>query len=311
MDYKKKYNDLLERARKLRDKNCDGCKMCMESLFDGLAESEDERIRKEILEFVTIVADSKSNKMEWISWLEKQGEDKKEINNFDVLPGLYKCVHRMFDGTPEGRLLFEVDNVYKCLSKHDRAEFEVSYGHSVYLEDPVVRKHFIPFEKQGEPKQEENDQKCEPFRIKKGEWYVCIHDFCNKGIKVGEIIQAEHDDTIRGIGFLYMENKYFRPAFENEKPQVDGFDAELNALLKKYEHLPKEELQEPLEFYLGVVCDDLDVVREGKPKWSDEDEELLQHCCGAVAAADYYTLEDKEEMEKWLKSLKQRIGGEK
>ena len=75
---------------------------------------------------------------------------KKEINNFDVLPGLYKCVHRMFDGTPDGRLLFEIGNVYKCLSKHDRAEFEVSYGHSIYLEDPVVRKHFIPFESKGE-----------------------------------------------------------------------------------------------------------------------------------------------------------------
>ena len=46
-----------------------------------------------------------------------------------------------------------------------------------------------------------------------------------------------------------------------------------------------------------------------KPKWSDDDEELLQHCCGAVAAADYYTLEDKEEMENWLKTIKQRMGG--
>ena len=83
-------------------------------------------------------------------WLEKQGKDKKEINNFDVRPGLYKCVHRMFDGTPDGRLLFEIGNVYKCISKHDRAEFEVSYGHSIYLEDPVVRKHFIPFESKNE-----------------------------------------------------------------------------------------------------------------------------------------------------------------
>ena len=41
--------------------------------------------------------------------------------------------------------------------------------------------------------------------------------------------------------------------------------------------------------------------------WSDEDEENMQHCCGAIAAADYYTLEDKEEMENWLKSLKKRI----
>ena len=42
-------------------------------------------------------------------------------------------------------------------------------------------------------------------------------------------------------------------------------------------------------------------------KWTEEDEELFQHCCGAVAAADYYTLEDKEEMENWLKSLKKRM----
>ena len=33
----------------------------------------------------------------------------------------------------------------------------------------------------------------------------------------------------------------------------DGFDAELNALLKKYEHLPKHELADILEFYLWVV----------------------------------------------------------
>lgn len=84
--------------------------------------------------------------------IEKQSEHKQEINNFDVIPGLYKCVHRMFDDTPEGKLLFEVGKIYKCLSKHDRAEFEVSYGHSVYLEDPVVCKHFIPFGKEGKPK---------------------------------------------------------------------------------------------------------------------------------------------------------------
>ena len=49
---------------------------------------------------------------------------------------------------------------------------------------------------------------------------------------------------------------------------------------------------------------------EQKPvEWSDEDEENLQHCIGAIHAADYYTLEDKNEMEMWLKSLKQRMGG--
>ena len=60
--------------------------------------------------------------------------------------------------------------------------------------------------------------------------------------------------------------------------------------------------------YKGVYDKHLAWLEKQAPKqeWSDEDEELLQHCCGAVAAADYYTLEDKEEMENWLKSLKQR-----
>ena len=46
---------------------------------------------------------------------------------------------------------------------------------------------------------------------------------------------------------------------------------------------------------------------EQKHTWSDEDEENLQNCCGAIGAADYYTYDDKQEMEKWLKSLKERL----
>ena len=68
-------------------------------------------------------------------------------DEWQVAEGLYKCTKRMFDGTPEGKILFEVGEVYKCLSKHDIAEFEVSYGHSVFIIDPVVKKHFIPLGK--------------------------------------------------------------------------------------------------------------------------------------------------------------------
>ena len=123
----------------------------LEKYINNMSNKDDERLRKTAIAFLKDFAEQGyENAVECIDWLEKQGEDKKEINNFDVLPGLYKCVHRMFDGTPDGKLLFEIGNVYKCLSKHDRAEFEVSYGHSVYLEDPVVCKYFIPFESKGE-----------------------------------------------------------------------------------------------------------------------------------------------------------------
>ena len=154
--------------------------------------------------------------------LEKQDEQKQEINNFDVLPGLYKCVHRMFDETPEGRLLFEVGNVYKCLSKHDRAEFEVSYGHSVYLEDPVVCKHFIPFEKQGEQKPIIEMKSAEESLGIDSDTYNEIVDECIYGenkpadivepkFKVGDWVVYYRNDSSREVLQVYdiRDGRYY------------------------------------------------------------------------------------------------------
>lgn len=148
--------------------------------------------------------------------LKKQDEDKKEINNFDVLPGLYKCIHRMFDGTPDGRLLFEIDNVYKCLSKHDRAEFEVSYGHSVYLEDPIVCKYFTPFESKDEQTSSQtnigkNGQKSSDkteTRFKVGDWVVFV--------KSKSIYQVEKKENYKYTLRHISGNLLYLP-FSNEK----------------------------------------------------------------------------------------------
>ena len=75
--------------------------------------------------------------------LEKQGDNKECDEEWEVTTGLYKCTKRMFDGSPENRLWFEIGSLYKCVSKDDIAEFESSYGHNVFLIDPVVREHFI------------------------------------------------------------------------------------------------------------------------------------------------------------------------
>lgn len=63
-------------------------------------------------------------------------------------------------------------------------------------------------------------------------------------------------------------------------------------------------------FLEGAVWADEHHVNAFKLKWSDQDEENLQHCCGAIWAADYYTYDDKQEMEEWLKSLKERLKNE-
>lgn len=75
------------------------------------------------------------------------------------------------------------------------------------------------------------------------------------------------------------------------------------------------ELQEDIYYipkgFHAEIDDDKVVIKKGeKPtEWSDEDEENLQHCCMAISADSLHTYEDKQEMEVWLKSLKNRIGG--
>lgn len=113
---------------------------------------EDERMRKEIINFLRLPHRQfvgKRDHEKWIAWLEKQGDNKECGNEWKVITGLYKCTKRMFDGTPEGRLLFEVGNLYKCVKIHkcvtnnDVAVFESPYGLPVFLTDSMVREHFI------------------------------------------------------------------------------------------------------------------------------------------------------------------------
>lgn len=89
MNYEKKYKEALERARELLSrciKDSDRRTKIyrvedIESIFPELKENEDERIRKEIISFI---ADRKNwfpkeeTKASWISWLEKQGEQKSD-----------------------------------------------------------------------------------------------------------------------------------------------------------------------------------------------------------------------------------------
>ena len=133
--------------------------------------------------------------------------------------------------------------------------------------------------------------------------------------KDGEIMKIDAIDTSSPEWAEIVEEckhnglEQAKKSNKEELMEVDGFDAELNALLKKYEHLPKKELQEPLEFYLGVVKDDLDVVREDKSRWTEEDEELCQDTLDAFEALanELNPSVDWGELYDWFKSIKQRM----
>ncbi len=164
----KEQRDLL--FRKMKEAGCewDSEKKELKKIEVASKESDDETIRKTLIEYIKGIKSWNYflgiSKEQMITWLEKQGDNKEFDDEWEVSTGLYKCIKRMFDGTPEGKLLFETGNLYKCISKHAIAEFESSYGHSVFLIDPVVRKHFIKVEdtteKQDEQKSNSQMEKC-------------------------------------------------------------------------------------------------------------------------------------------------------
>ena len=77
MDYKKKYKDAMERAKKWGLTH----KLCIEDIFPELAESEDERIRSCIGVILTDATEQRFTDYgvslkDCLAWLKKQKEQK-------------------------------------------------------------------------------------------------------------------------------------------------------------------------------------------------------------------------------------------
>ena len=71
MDYEQKYKEALAKARQLCEYPTSKPFVSdLQDLFTELKESEDERIRKEIIDYIK----TGTYKKDWITWLEKQGE---------------------------------------------------------------------------------------------------------------------------------------------------------------------------------------------------------------------------------------------
>jgi len=86
MNYEQKYKDALERARNLHKDAIDKGESLRakqwEIIFPELAESEDERIRNEIIRFLLLPHPEfvgKINHDEWIVWLEKQKTSEEAL----------------------------------------------------------------------------------------------------------------------------------------------------------------------------------------------------------------------------------------
>lgn len=106
MDYEKKYKEALSFLKDLKPYMSDYCTEKLEGFFPELSESEDEKIRKELLEHCLNRRDGKqicvdaSDYRRWAVWLEKQGEQKPvewdypygENETIDKLMAIAECL---------------------------------------------------------------------------------------------------------------------------------------------------------------------------------------------------------------------------
>jgi len=97
IDYKKLYEEALERARKF---TIPDAVEALKYVFPELAESEDERVRKELLEHCINRRDGKQvcvdagDYRRWADWLEKQGEKSNSVYDEELSEMLGSIIRR-------------------------------------------------------------------------------------------------------------------------------------------------------------------------------------------------------------------------
>ena len=132
----KAYDEALKVLHKYDGANIMFSQSLKEEMFPELKESEDERIRKEIIEFVknscfVRTKDSKHNREQMLAWLEKQGEHANFRNKIQI----GDKVTRNEDG-----VLVNLSQL-KRVAKKDEKQGEYHFSH----DDEVILNQLIGF----------------------------------------------------------------------------------------------------------------------------------------------------------------------
>jgi len=192
MDYEKKYKEALQKIRELIEKGKENgwtiitYEKDFEEIFPELKESEDEKIRKELIKFVKV---NIPNEERYIDWLEKQ-KLTKNINKEDEEVRQY---------------------LIRTMKQND-------------INVPMVQKALAWLEKQNSNVDNANKEYWRGYREGKQE----ILDKYAELEKQGKPVEINPTE----------------------------FDTRLQALIGKFDSLPKEELIGSLSFWLNVVQND-------------------------------------------------------
>ena len=169
--YEKKYKEALERAKQIHNEHRAQCADIMTKVFPELKESEDERIRKDLIVFVKgSISDKKSEQRKaYLAWIKKQG-DPADINPSEFDLRLNKLL-KQFESLPKEELasslnfylnVVQNDGIYKEEKQGEQSK-KVTYTHEVVTGNGNIKalvKEEIPADKV-EPKFHEGEWLCE------------------------------------------------------------------------------------------------------------------------------------------------------
>lgn len=106
--YEKKYKEIVGKIRKAYQyAQTDSTKAVLKEIFPELAESEDEKIRKEIVRFIQMEVEDEIVGNKWLAWLGKQGErqsiwtDNDRIMAFTLLRDVDQMTYISNEGKNE------------------------------------------------------------------------------------------------------------------------------------------------------------------------------------------------------------------
>lgn len=248
----------------------------IETLFPELKESEDERIRKELIKHLREGAEgyeptgNTEDYTRWLSWVEKQKE--YESTDFEYV----------WDRTDCGDLTSALDKYSE--------EAIINMCHAWYDKGiELERKSWL--EKQGEHS---------IYNVPSREVILAIWDLGNEWKELTNgCISTEYDTQLDYIQKHWNESEYYLREKQDEQKPQRMVSAEAKEAL--YDKPTDEEMKELLrtEYEKGRA----DTIAETKLSWSEEDEKILNNLIDYIKVDDALQYSEKQVVD-WLKSLR-------
>ena len=159
-DKARAYDELLDKAKQIYNKENDVLiKHIIESLFPELRESDDERMRKNLIGYIKGISKNEvceETKDSWIAWLEKQGEHANFRNKIQIGDKVTRNEDGVLVNLSQMNRAVEEYNIRRIGSKHAEGKLAEKIKE---LNDML--------EKQGEQKPDKVDSK-----FHEGDWVV-------------------------------------------------------------------------------------------------------------------------------------------